>query len=103
MPLDLIAAKNKKDLNGMQRLISMHESLHSEIFALANPAKKYPILHKISDYYSDAMIGYGELEGFKKEMLEVLNHLPNKMHALEIIKFIDLCIAHKDNIYAESD
>ena len=103
MSLDLVAARSKNDLNGTQRYISLRESLHDEIFAIANPLKKFPVLHKISDYYSDATIVYGELEGLKSEILNVLNCLSDKEHASEIIKFIDLCIAHKENIYAESD
>ncbi|CAN7169746.1 hypothetical protein [Acidovorax sp. LjRoot194] len=103
MSLDLVAAKNKRDLNGTQRFISMHESLHAEIFALANPAKKFPTLHKISDYYEDSTISYGELDDFKKEILGLVNDLSEKSLAFEIIKFIDLCIQHKENIYAESD
>jgi hypothetical protein len=103
MPLDLVAAKNKRDLNGTQRSISMAESLHDEIFSLANPAKKFPSLHKISDYYSDTTLGYGELEELKKEIISLLSNLSGKAQALEIIKFIDLCIEKKENIYAESD
>lgn len=104
MAMDLIAAEHQKKINGKQAIFSLEENVHSLLLELAVPKKKFPAIHKIDDYYSDTVLLFGELKLFRDELTTIMNKSPAKQECFaELLSFIEVTIAAKNNIYAMAD
>lgn len=102
--MDFIAAKHQKNLDGTQSILSMKEDVHDRLLALAKPRNKFPALHKINDYYSDATILFGELNLLRDELNKILKTSAKKDKEIEeFLQFINSSIAEKNNIYVTAD
>ena len=103
MPLDLVAAKQWKTLDGSQPVFSLAETLHAAIFSLATPRKEFPVTMKLKDYYSDTVLLFGELARFVHEMHTIASASVDKNAFSGLLSFVEQAIAGGNNIYVQSD
>lgn len=103
MPLDLVAAEHQKKIDGTRPVFSLEEGFHAELLASAIPGKDFPVVTKISDYYADNVILFGELEDFRKELFLIAGKSGGKERFSALLSFVDKAIAERDNLYVYAD
>ncbi len=103
MSLDLVSAKNQKQIDGTQKIYSLDEELHENILSVAQPRKSFPVIHKMQDYYADSVFLLGELKALKLEISKIKNQITNKTALTGLEKFIDIAIDDENNIYLTAD
>ena len=103
MPLDFVAAKRKRMINGSEAMFSLEERLHEKILSLAVPRKEFPTVGKIADYYADATIVLGELKRFRNEILIIANASQDSELFSELLSFVEQTILAENNLYVQAD
>ncbi|MGL5002357.1 MAG: hypothetical protein ACRDAM_05415 [Casimicrobium sp.] len=103
--MDLTIAKNGKDIDGTQPVFQMEEPLHELLISLATPAKSFPAIQKIEDYYSDAVLRPADLRRFKDELSLLIPRADKRFQQeLDVLRlFIEQAIKTENSIFAYCD
>ena len=74
MPLDIFLANNQNEINEHTPHFPMKESNFNNLISNANPIKSFPIINKISDYYSDNVLNSSEIKSLIIELRKINIH-----------------------------
>ncbi|EOC0478188.1 hypothetical protein ACI00X_003445 [Cronobacter turicensis] len=103
MPLDFFSCNDPKNINEGTPHFAMDERIHNYIFS-DHKFRKYKVLSKFKDYYSDSVILLSEASVLIDELCDVKDYDGvNKEDIDEFIRFIVNAIQCRHSIYIYCD
>ncbi|ELY4324004.1 hypothetical protein QL189_19725 [Cronobacter turicensis] len=103
MPLDFFSCNDPKNINEGTPHFAMDERIHNYIFS-GRDFRKYKVLPKFKDYYSDSVISLSETSALIDEICDMEDYDGVNKEAIdEFIRFVVNSIQYRHSIYIYSD
>ncbi|NMY99927.1 hypothetical protein HBO04_07345 [Pseudomonas proteolytica] len=104
MPLDFMAAENQKDIDENTPVFCLGESIHGALMDASAPRKDFPKTNKLSNYYADTSILFGEILPLVTEIEKAIKSKNlNSSDLKNLVKFLQSAYSKKLNVFIYCD